>query len=108
MAANAIGAERLRELAIRYGVDKLTVVMAALQDYSEGRIRAAIAQVPDGVYHGEDSVDDDGISDTPLPVRVTITVQGDRIALDFGGAAPQVGSNLNAPFASTISPRCRR
>ncbi len=103
MAANAIGAARLRELAARYGADKLTAVMAALQDYSEARMRAAISRVPDGVYHGEDMVDDDGISEAPLPVRVAVTVKGDTIALDFAGTAPQVGTNLNAPFASTIS-----
>src|SRR6202012_2937338 len=94
---------RLRELEARYGVDKLTAVMGALQDYSEARMRAAIRQVPDGTYHGEDWVDDDGISETPLPVRVAVTVQGDSIQLDFAGTAPQVATNLNAPFASTVS-----
>ncbi|HET6606515.1 MAG TPA: hydantoinase B/oxoprolinase family protein [Rhodopila sp.] len=103
MAANAIGDVRLRELADRYGVEKLTAVMAALQGYSETRMRTAIASVPDGVYHGEDFVDDDGIGDEPLPVRVSVTVSGDTIALDFTGTAPQVATNLNAPFASTIS-----
>ncbi|MBN8926485.1 MAG: hydantoinase B/oxoprolinase family protein, partial [Rhodospirillales bacterium] len=103
MAANAIGAVRLQELAARYGVEKLTAVMAALQDYSEARMRAAIVQVPDGTYQGEDWVDDDGIGDAPLPVRATLTVRGDQIAIDFTGTAPQVASNLNAPFASTIS-----
>jgi N-methylhydantoinase B len=103
MAANAIGAVRLQELAGRYGAAKVKAVMAALQDYSEQRMRAAIGQVPDGVYHGEDAVDDDGIGNAPLPVRVAVTVTGDSIALDFTGTAPQVASNLNAPFASTIS-----
>ena len=103
MAANAIGGVRLRELAARYGVEKVTAVMAALQDYSEARMRAAIREVPDGVYHGEDAVDDDGITDAPLPVRVTVTVQGDTIGVDFTGTSPQVGCNLNAPFASTVS-----
>ncbi|MBN8873570.1 MAG: hydantoinase B/oxoprolinase family protein [Rhodospirillales bacterium] len=103
MAANAIGAVRLQELAARYGVEKLTAVMAALQDYSEARMRAAIVQVPDGTYQGEDWVDDDGIGEDTLPVRATLTVSGDRIAIDFAGTAPQVASNLNAPFASTIS-----
>jgi N-methylhydantoinase B len=32
-----------------------------------------------------------------------VTVLGDTIAIDFAGTAPQVGCNLNAPFASTIS-----
>jgi N-methylhydantoinase B len=103
MAANAIGAARIRELAARYSAGKLTAVMHALQDYSETRMRAAIRQVPDGTYFGEDAVDDDGISEAKLPVRVRVTVEGDTIDVDFAGTAPQVGSNLNAPFASTVS-----
>jgi N-methylhydantoinase B len=77
--------------------------MAALQDYSEARMRAAIRDVPDGVYRGEDAVDDDGDSDAPLPVRATVTVRGDTVAVDFAGTAPQVRRHLNSPFASTIS-----
>ncbi|MFE1598993.1 hydantoinase B/oxoprolinase family protein [Methylobacterium sp. ID0610] len=103
IAANAIGAARLTELAERYGVATLRAVMAALLDYSETRMRAAIRTVPDGVYHGEDAVDDDGISDAPLPVRATVTVRGDSIAIDFTGTAPQVRRNLNVPFAATVS-----
>jgi N-methylhydantoinase B len=103
MAANAIGTARLRELAARYGADLVTGVMAALQDYSEARMRAAIRAVPDGVYRGEDAVDDDGIDTTPLPVRAAVTVRGDSIEVDFAGTAPQVRRHLNAPFASTIS-----
>jgi N-methylhydantoinase B len=103
MAANAIGVLRLQELAKRYGVDKLRATMAALQDYSETRMRAAIAEIPDGVYVGEDAVDDDGETDEPLVVRAAVTVKGDAIAVDFTGTAPQVRCNLNSPFASTIS-----
>ena len=74
MAANAIGMARVKELAERYGADKVVAAMAALQDYSETRMRAAIRAVPDGVYRGEDAIDDDGDSDAPLPVRATVTV----------------------------------
>ncbi|HST76618.1 MAG TPA: hydantoinase B/oxoprolinase family protein [Acetobacteraceae bacterium] len=103
MAANAIGMSRIEELADRYGAEMVLAVMAALQDYSEVRMRAAIRAVPDGVYAGEDAVDDDGESDAPLPVRATVTVHDDTIAVDFTGTAPQVRRNLNAPFASTMS-----
>jgi N-methylhydantoinase B len=98
-----MGAVRLLELVDRYGLDMVTATMAALQDYSETRMRAAIALVPDGVYCGEDAVDDDGDSDTPLAVRSKVTVTGDSIAIDFAGTAPQVRKNLNSPFASTVS-----
>jgi N-methylhydantoinase B len=103
MAANAIGMARVRELAERYGVEKVVAAMAALQDYSEARMRAAIRATPDGVYHGEDAVDDDGESDVPLPVHASVTVSGDTVAVDFSGTAPQVRRHLNAPFASTVS-----
>lgn len=103
IAANATGEKRVIELAERYGAEKVTAVMAALLDYSEARMRAALREVPDGVYTGEDMVDDDGISETPLPVRATVTIRGDSAEIDFTGTALQVRRNLNAPFAATVS-----
>ena len=103
IAANAIGEKRVVELAERYGARKVQDVMAALLDYSEARMRAALRDIPDGVYTGEDAVDDDGLSDEPLPVRATVTIRGDSAAIDFTGTAPQVRRNLNAPFAATVS-----
>jgi N-methylhydantoinase B len=102
-AANAIGTQRIRELCARYGVGVVRAAMAELLDYSERRFRAALAQISDGVYHGEDAVDDDGLSDTPLTVKAAVTVRGDSIAVDFTGTCPQVTRNLNCPWASTIS-----
>ena len=40
------------------------------------RCGRAIRTIPDGVYAGEDWVDDDGHEDRPVPVRVTVTVRG--------------------------------
>ncbi|WP_164255055.1 hydantoinase B/oxoprolinase family protein, partial [Stenotrophomonas maltophilia] len=59
--------------------------------------------IPDGTYHGEDFVDDDGLSDEPLRIKVAVTVAGDQLAIDFSGTCPQVKSNLNSPLASTVS-----
>ncbi len=103
VAANNIGVLRVQELAARYGKAKVRATMAALQDYSERRMRAAIAQVPDGTYRGEAQMDDDGLGRGPITVRVAVTVAGDSIAVDFAGTDPQVGTNLNCPFASLIS-----
>jgi N-methylhydantoinase B len=103
IAANAVGVLRVQDLVRRYGLDKVTATMAALQDYSETRMRAAIRTVPDGTYHGEAMIDDDGLGSGPLPIKAAVTVHGDSIDVDFTGTAPQVGINLNAPFASVIS-----
>ena len=102
-AANAIGGERVKQLCERYGAGTIMSVMDSHLTYSERRMRAAIAEIPDGVYHGEDAVDDDGINSKPLPIKAAVTVDGDDIAVDFAGTADQVLLNLNCPFASTVS-----
>jgi len=102
-SANAIGAERVAQLCRRYGAAKLERAMADLVEYSERRFRAAIAELPDGDYYGEDAVDDDGLSDAPLTVRAKVSVRGDSISIDYDGTCPQVRRNLNCPFASTVS-----
>ncbi len=102
-AANAMGGERLRQLCARYGSARLQQAMDRLIGYSEARFRAALAAVPDGVYYGEDAVDDDGITDTPLVVKAKVTIAGDSVDIDFAGTCPQVARNLNCPYASTVS-----
>ncbi len=102
-AANHIGAGRVKELCAKYGADTVLAAMAGQLDYSERRMRAAIRAVPDGVYHGEDALDDDGIGDRPLPVRATVTIAGDAVAVDFAGTADQIKTNINCPFASTVA-----
>jgi N-methylhydantoinase B len=102
-AANAIGAHRVQQLCDKYGAETVEATMAELLDYSERRFRAALVEVPDGEYFGEDAVDDDGISDTPLHVKAKVTVKGENIEVDFDGTCKQVGRNLNCPFSSTVS-----
>ena len=101
-AANAIGAERVRELCRKYGVATVKAAMSGLLDYTERRMRAALAAVPDGVYVGEDFIDDDGQGSAPLRIRATVTVAGSDVEIDFSGSCDQVRSNMNCPFASTV------
>ena len=101
-AANGIGAERVRQLCAKHGKDAVLAVMQQVQDYSERRIRAALTAVPEGVYVGEDALDDDGHGSGPLAVRATVTIADGCIDVDFNGTSDQVKSNINNPFASTV------
>ena len=100
-AANAIGAERIRELCRKFGVDVVDAAMVEMLDYAERRIRGALRAVPDGEYHGDAMIDDDGIGQAPVRVKAKLTVEGDGIEVDFAGSDPQVKTNMNNPFAST-------
>lgn len=103
-AANFMGGGRLKELCAKHGVEAVRETMAEMLNYTERRVRAAIEEVPDGVYTGEDCIDDAGFDgDEPVWVRAKVTVKGDSIDVDFEGTDPQVSSNINCPFASTQS-----
>ena len=102
-AANAIGAERIRQLCTKYGSTALVAAMADMIQYSETHLRKAIAAIPDGIYSAEDVLDDDGYSDKPIWVRAKLIVSGETIEVDFAGTDGQSKRNINAPFASTTS-----
>jgi N-methylhydantoinase B len=98
-AANHVGANRLRELAGRIGVRRLHEVMAAVCDYSDRRVRAAVREIPDGSYTCEDVLEiGEGVT-----IRAQVTVAGEEVTVDFDGTDPQVPVNCNAVFAVTLS-----
>lgn len=102
-AANAIGAKRLRALASRFGRDVLAEAMAEMLNYSERRMRGAIAGLPDGTFCAEAAMDDDGLGHMPVVVRAQVTIDNDAIHIGFEGTDPQVPTYLNNPFASTFA-----
>ena len=103
IASVRVGEWRLREVVERYGISETAEHMAALLDYSERVTRQAIAAIPDGVYRVTDYMDDDGLTEEPVPIAVAITVSGDGMTIDFTGTSPQRPGCINAPQAVTAS-----
>jgi len=103
IASNRTGARRLLGLVERYGLDTVSGYMRHLQDYAERMTREAIRAIPDGEYRFEDAMDDDGQGHGPLPIVVTLTVEGDRATVDFTGTCGQAAGSVNANDAITLS-----
>ena len=103
IASMRVGEQRLQELANKYGISVIQEHMAGLLDYSERVTRQAIITIPDGSYSVIDYMDDDGLTDSPVPIQVTITVSGDEMDIDFTGTSPQRPGCINAPQAVTVS-----
>jgi N-methylhydantoinase B len=97
------GATRLLEIVERRGALDALRYASHLIDYSARMMRRTIAAIPDGVYEASDVLDDDGVSDAEVLVRVRITIKGARAQVDFQGSAPQVAGPLNAVEAITVS-----
>jgi N-methylhydantoinase B len=107
IAAAQIGAQRFLDLVRHYGRATVTGASEDLMDYSERLMRAAIRQIPNGVYTATSYID--GYLDDPepsrrdLPIVVTITVEGDEMTVDLEGTAPQVPDRpINMPFEGTV------
>ncbi|MBI3089359.1 MAG: hydantoinase B/oxoprolinase family protein [Candidatus Tectomicrobia bacterium] len=103
MAANNTGERRLLEIVERNGKEVTAQYMKELQNYAERMTREAIRQLPDGVYEFEDYMDNDGITDEPIRIKVAITIKGDEAVIDFTGSQPQVAGGVNAVYAVTLS-----
>ena len=123
IAACHTGAERLREVCLRYGLERARRAAGDLLDYSEELMRAFLQRVPAGEYRAEDFLDGDGISDRPVKIAVTVKVWDrknvwDRVSdpvarrrraappmvtVDFTGSDPQVEGSVNAVAAITYS-----
>ena len=95
LAVNRLGTRRLGELIGRWGVATVGAACDELLDHGERKIRAAIGAVPDGVYRFTDAMDDDGVTEAPIPIAVAITVAGDTMHLDFQGSGPESRGDLN-------------
>ena len=48
-------------------------------DHADRRMRAAIAELPDGTYYGEDHSDNDCFQKMDIAIRVALTIKGDEI-----------------------------
>ena len=104
IAACHTGAQRLREVCARYGVDRARRAAQDLLRYSEALMRAFLQDVPPGTYRAEDLLDNDGISDTPVKIAVTVKIAPARmVTIDFTGSDPQVEGSINAVEAITYS-----
>ncbi len=98
-----VAARRLEALVAQHGAAEFARKVANFLDYTETRVRAGIDQLPDGRYHGEYVIDDDGLNPGSHMIRVAVTVAGDGLTVDFTGTDPQVSSAINCGYSQTMS-----
>jgi N-methylhydantoinase B len=107
IAACRTGERRLHEIVAKYGATEVAAYGSHLLDYSAEMMRAALREMPSGVYSAEDFLDGDGFSDDsndePLRIRVRVEIGRGRAKVDFTGSSPQCAGNVNAVEAIAVS-----
>lgn len=99
IAACRMGAERVRDLFQRYGVETVEACFQAILDRCAGTYRREILpRIPDGTYVWEDYIEHDGVGAPKLhQIRMTMTKTPEKITLDLRGTHPQTRGPINWP-----------
>lgn len=103
LAALHTGRERLLEIVQRRGADVTLAAMDGLVAYADRLLARGIGEMPDGEYLAEDWMDDDGFGSGPVPIRVRLRVEGERLVIDFEGSSAERTGGINAVAAITAS-----
>lgn len=98
-----VGNRGVVALVKRYGLQVLGECLNEMIAYSERQMRSYISELPDGTYTWEDFIDNDGIVDEPISVKLAITVSGDQMHFDFTGTGPLARGPLNMSRNTTLS-----
>jgi N-methylhydantoinase B len=103
VAGCSVGAREIRQLIAKHGAGAVSASIQHYFAYAADRFRAEVRRWPDGVYVGERLLDHDSAGNRDIRVRATVTVAGDRLAIDLAGSDPQCPGYINSVPGSTIS-----
>lgn len=95
IASNERGARLVQGLVAQMGLDAVIAATEDLLAYTERRLRNRIRAMTDGSAQFTAFLDDDGLGGDPVPITARVTVEGERLVIDFAGSAPQARGAMN-------------
>ncbi len=103
ISANETGVKRAQSWICKYGTENFFIATNKMSKYSELLARRTIDSIPDGVYSATDVMDGDGLGNNDVTISAAITVDGERVKVDFEGTAQSVPGNINCPISVTAA-----
>ncbi len=103
MGSTQIGTERIAALVDELGVEAGFACFAGILDHADRRLREEIARLPDGRYEAVEITDNDCFEKMDIAIRLALTVEGERMRVDFTGTDPQMRGFKNSSLANTYS-----
>jgi len=103
LGALDLGIKRMDELLDDYGAQTVDSALVALGHRAEKLMRSELDNLPDGRWEAEDFLDNDGIVDEPLSIKVALEIKGNEMILDFTGSAPQCAGPVNIALPTTVA-----
>ena len=103
LGALDLGVKRMDELLDEYGGATITAALEALGHRAEALMRSELTELPDGRWEAEDYLDNDGINDEPLKIKIALEIKNDTMLLDFTGSAPQCAGPVNIALPTAVA-----
>ena len=103
LGALDLGVKRMDELLDEYGGATITAALEALGHRAEALMRSELTELPDGRWEAEDYLDNDGINDEPLKIKIALEIKDDTMLLDFTGSAPQCAGPVNIALPTAVA-----
>jgi N-methylhydantoinase B len=98
-----LGERRIHALIDDYGDETIATALVELKARAAEMMRAQIAELPAGTVSAEDFLDNDGIVDQPLRIALDLTIEGDRMVMDFTRSSPACAGPVNISRSTTIA-----
>tara|TARA_Y100001970_G_C14219153_1_gene851557 strand:+ start:941 stop:2659 length:1719 start_codon:yes stop_codon:yes gene_type:complete len=106
IAAGKTGEMRFLSIIERFGLKKIKEARDEIFKQSEIIERQTVKKIKDGTYVASGYLDNDGITNEPIKMKMTVRIKGEKVKIDLKGSSSQMKGPVNCGFAQTIS-ACR-
>ena len=103
VASLRTGGRRLKELCDKYSRQSILESMERFLDQGEKLTLNELKKLPKGTFEVEDLIDDDGITEEQLKVKLKLTITDDEFICDYRGSSPQVQGPINSSYTGLVS-----
>jgi len=103
VASLRAGSQALVRVVEEYGRETVAAAIDQLLGQSARLMRQRIKEIRPGTYRFADALDNDGIDDTPLWIRLDLTVKRDRLVFDFSRSSGFCRGPLNSVISATTA-----
>src|SRR5882724_5588992 len=93
-----LGRDLTQAMADKYGTVVFLGALDAILDQCEAATREKIRAIADGVYQHEAFLDNDGVRDEKIPIKVKVIIAGDEMTIDYSDMSAQVRGCINSGY----------
>ena len=98
LAGCLLGRDMVKGLAAKYGAQTYLAAVARILDLCEASTREQVRAIRNGVYEAESILDNDGVSDVPIQVKIKVVVADDEVVVDYSEIGAQTPGPINSGY----------